>query len=117
MEFKRSLSLIREDSGQLTACSVEPALRTPVHMLNSIKAYCSENQRHSIDSLLNCLQIIQMLQMFQGPGTSDSSGAASAADSMDYLKGMLSPEQQQMFQQFSETVQKENSPGGDRHGE
>ncbi len=127
LEFRRSIRLIQEDSGRLEACSIEPALRTPVHMLNHIKSYCTESQRHVIESMLNCFQMLQLYQMFQtqpGPEGSVQRGQspfgtfseAQAGNPADYLQSLLTEEQRQMFRQFSETVQKENK-GGDENGE
>ena len=114
MEFRMSLRLISENSDRLQACSMEPAMRTPVHMLNYIRSYCSEAQRHTIDSLLNALQ---MLQLFQAMQNHPEKEGTSPADPTDYLTSMLSREQQQMFRQFSEAVQNENRSEGNAHGQ
>lgn len=67
MEFRKSLQLAREQKDALAACSIEPSMRTPAHMLNAIKEYCTQEQRRSIESLMNAMQMLQLIQMFQMP--------------------------------------------------
>ena len=100
MEFQQAFRLLRRDRNSLAACSVEPALCTPVHMLNQMKRFCSQNQRDNIDSILNIFQIMQLVQMMQ-------SSPEQEGDSPAWMKAILSPEQQQMFRSFSKTVQQE----------
>ena len=64
MEFRKSLQLAREQKDALAACSIEPSMRTPAHMLNAIKEYCTQEQRRSIESLMNAMQMLQLIQMF-----------------------------------------------------
>lgn len=90
-EFRRSIKLVKEDSGRLQACSVNPQLRTPLYMLNHVRPYCSEHNRHTIDTLL---QYFQMLQMYQ-----------SMNDPSFMPEAFLNEEQRELFRQFSNTVQ------------
>ena len=121
MEFRKSLQLAREQKDALAACSIEPSMRTPAHMLNAIKEYCTKEQRRSIESLMNAMQMLQLIQMFQMP--SPDASRSSAQDPMELLSGMLSDDQKNLFRQFSETVQQQNisaqpeiTAGGERRG-
>ena len=122
MEFRKSLQLAREQKDALAACSIEPSMRTPAHMLNAIKEYCTQEQRRSIESLMNAMQMLQLIQMFQMP--SPDASRSSAQDPMELLSGMLSDDQKNLFRQFSETVQQQNmsaappeiTAGGERRG-
>ena len=122
MEFRKSIQLARDQKDALAACSMEPSMRTPAHMLNAIKEYCTQEQRRSIESLMNAMQMLQLVQMFQVP-SSDASRPA-AQDPVELLSGMLSDEQKNLFRQFSETVQQQNAQephqeiitGGERRG-
>ena len=107
MEFRKSLQLAREQKDELAACSMDPSMRTPAHMLNAIKEYCTQEQRRSIENLMNAMQMLQLIQMFQMPSSDTARPAAS--DSMELLSGMLSDEQKNLFRQFSETVQHQNA--------
>lgn len=120
-EFRKALQLAREQKDALAACSIEPSMRTPAHMLNAIKEYCTQEQRRSIESLMNAMQMLQLIQMFQMP--SPDASRTSAQDPMELLSGMLSDDQKNLFRQFSETVQQQNTAaqpeipaGGDRRG-
>ena len=104
MEFKRSIQLIQQDTSRLQACSIEPAMRTPIHMLNHIRSFCSDTQKTTIDAILNTMQIFQLYQMLQNQ--------SSASGSEESLMSMMSEEQRQMFRQFSETVQMSNQTQG-----
>ena len=101
MEFRRSIRLVKEETGRLQACSVNPQLRTPLYMLNHIRSYCSESNRQTIDTLLQCIQMIQLYQTLQDP--------SFMADTD------LTEEQQALFRQFSDTVQKESETRGDMY--
>ena len=103
MEFRRSLKLAKEDTGKLQACSINPQLRTPLHMLNHVRPYCSEANRQTIDTLLQYFQMIQIYQTLQ------DSSFMSEID--------LNEEQQALFRQFSDTVQKEREMEGGNNNE
>ena len=60
-------------------------------MLNHVRPYCSEHNRHTIDTLL---QYFQMLQMYQ-----------SMNDPSFMPEAFLNEEQKELFRQFSNTVQ------------
>ena len=98
-EFKRSIKLVNEDSHRLQACSVNPQLRTPLYMLNHVRPYCSENNRQTIDTLLQCFQMIQLYQTMNDP--------SFAADIT------LNEEQKELFRQFSNTVQNQQETDGE----
>ena len=105
LELSHAVRVLQGSSQSLAACSVEPALRTPVHMLNQIKRFCSSGQRENIDSILNVFQMMQLLQMAQ---SSPEQGGESPA----WMQAALSPEQQQLFRSFSQTVLREQGQSG-----
>jgi len=109
MEFHHSLRLLNRENSRLQACSVEPAMRTPVHLLNQVRMYCSDNQKKTIDSLLNAFQLVQIFQFMQGQSSLYQSSSMEIDNSDN---NFLSEEQMLLFRQFSEMVNKEQAKEG-----
>lgn len=66
-------------------------------VIDGIKPYLDRGESEMLDMLLNMKDLMDMAEMMQG-----SSGEGSSPDPMDLIMGMLSPEQQEMFNTYSD---------------
>ena len=78
-------------------------------ILNDLTPYLSDHDAQMLTSVQNIMNIMEMAQTFQ-----DSS---SASTPMDLFSGMLSPEQQEMFQMYQTMFQQEGDIPNERMDE
>lgn len=71
-------------------------------MLNDIKAVCTAREQEAVNMFINFFNAYQMYRTYnQTFGDEDSQSQTNSSNMFDNLKGMLTPEQQQMFDTYS----------------
>lgn len=105
-EMKNTMNLFENNSGKLSACSVQAQSNDPMDILKDIRNYCSDKAKESIDLVINFYSVMQMYSMFN-ESSKDNSGESGSP--FDQLKMMLTPEQQEMFDTYSTMF---NNEGG-----
>ncbi len=104
---------------------------SPLEMLTELKPYLPSQENEMIENLLNMMNMMEMVQMFQesAQGQENADGNASEGSNtggnnmggfgnmfsgglnpMDMMMGMLTPDQQNMFQMYNEMFSEETSP-------
>ncbi len=73
------------------ACCMEHTHTTPSDMLQDLRSYCSHEEQASIDQ---CIQMMQMISLY--------TSLKDDGDTTDFLKNILSPEQQSLFESCQE---------------
>lgn len=68
-------------------------------LLNEIKPFLSRRDQELVDSFANMANIMKMYDSYKDMFTSDAAGDPQS-NPFDTLKGMLSPEQQAMFDMY-----------------
>lgn len=99
-EMRNAMSLLQKEDSQLRACSDEDDESRMLHMLNDIRQFCNDKEREFIDMFLNFSQAMQLFSSYRNV-TPDSKDNNSM---MDMLRTMLSPEQQTMFETYSQML-------------
>lgn len=99
MELRNALSLIQDDNNQLSACCDNSDENQTVNMLAQIRQFCSEKEQEWIDLFINFSQAFQLYSSYRAstPGSGEEK-----RDISDILKNMLTPEQQAVFQGYSQ---------------
>lgn len=99
---------------------------SPLDMLDDMKPYMEEKDCETIDSLLNMMNMMEMVSAFQEMGGTQTGNTSDGFNTMDMLKGVLTPEQQEMFEMYNimfandmDTTQQNNDfrKGNDNDGE
>lgn len=88
----------------LGACSLPEDKRNIFEMLNAMKHHCTGQQKEMLENVTNIINTFQMYQTFQDEITKinqDEDSPLPKIDNLDALKGMLTPEQQNMFDTYS----------------
>lgn len=76
---------------------------TPFDILDSFRPYLGPRENAALDMVINIREMMSVMQMMQNVSSQEGAeGGSSSFDPMDLLAGMLSPEQQEMFQMYSE---------------
>ncbi|KAB1439414.1 hypothetical protein [Candidatus Galacturonibacter soehngenii] len=71
-------------------------------MLNDIKAVCTAREQEAVNMFINFFNAYEMYRTYnQTFGDGDSQSQNNSSNMFDSIKGMLSPEQQQMFDTYS----------------
>lgn len=90
----------------------------PKDMLDGLKPYMSPAEKEMMEQMSGMMNMMEMVQNMQA--MSDASSQDSAGfNPMDMMKGMLSPEQQEMFDMYNAMFENElNQPDtGNKKGE
>lgn len=104
-ELMNTYQLFNRSSEELVGiCSVPEESRNPVEMLNAIKVYCNENETDQIDLMLNMLSAASIYNVYKKQSTASSTSSQNNFDFMSVVKGMLTPEQQTMFETYSSVL-------------
>lgn len=105
-EMRNTLNLFQEDENKLSACSVHAPNDSPMDILKDIRNYCSDKDQESIDLAINFYNAMQMYSKYKD-AMNESGG--EPGNPFDQLKMFLSPEQQEMFDTYSNMF---NNQGG-----
>lgn len=110
MELKETIRVFSGRRGAVRAQMLrEEDDPSPIDLLNSFRPYLKPREAAALDMVINLREMMSVMEMMQN--TSSSESGDSALNPMDILSGMLSPEQQEMFQMYSDMFsQAESSP-------
>lgn len=109
MELSNTMKLLhRTEHQSVGICSVSESKRNPAEMLNAVKKYCTDSEKEMLELFMNFSSAFRMYQSYRElfPNEADkkespASSPEASANPMDFLKGMLSPEQQSMVDAYS----------------
>ncbi len=90
----------------------------PQDILDGLKPYMSPAEKDMMEQMSGMMNMMEMVQNMQAMSNS-SSGDPEPFNPMDMMKGMLSPEQQEMFDMYNAMFESElNTPDmGNEKGE
>lgn len=104
MEFLNTVAYFKEEPKDLSACTASIDMTTLPEILKKVRVYGTKEDCAMIDQIIQLLDTMEMLKtytsMFEGMASSGESGGAG--DPMSMLMSMLPPEQQAMFEAYSE---------------
>lgn len=104
-ELQNAMHIFRSDGGELGICSLSEEEKNPLDMLESIKAYCSDKEKEMLDILTNFLQASQLYRQYQNASRQNADNPDGPESPMETLIHLLSPEQQETFQQYQNLFQ------------
>lgn len=126
MELQYTVSLFRHPGAGFNPRCFDCHPDSPSELLDELAPYLPPEQAQVADTFRNALNMIEMMKMFQSSDNdsytssenTDGMGSPFAGmNPMDLMTGMLSPDQQEMFQMyqemFSNTETQTNSMTGD----
>lgn len=92
---------------------------TPAGMLERMRPYLSPQQTSTLDMIVRVQEIMPLIEMLRASGAmsgNSGDGSGPGIDLSDLLAGMLTPEQQDLFSEYSEmfSQSQENNQKGDR---
>ena len=126
MELKEAVRLFRfENSGIQAQAFPGDIPSSPIDLLNRFRPYLNPQQTSMLDTIVNVQEMMSVMEMMRASQSqADSSGQGSPFDPVELLSGMLTPEQQDMFQMYSdmfsqpqESVKKGDASDGQRMDE
>lgn len=93
-ELQHTLNFFRHSNGTLSAQNIQKEHTSPLDILVEIRPFLNPKDAETIDMLLNALNMMNMFSEMQAAGAGED-------DLLSMMKGVLSPEQQEMFQMYS----------------
>lgn len=105
LELSKTMKLLhKKETQNIGICSVSDSKRNPTEMLNAIKKYCSDSEREMLELFMNFSSAFRMYnsyrELFPNEASEKENGTfsqESTKNPMDFLKSMLTPEQQSML--------------------
>lgn len=130
IELQHTIRFFRASENRLHTQTFRHFPASWAEMFEEISPYLPPKEADMMNTLQNVMNIIEMMQMFQDhtdvsedPSAENSADAGSHApnspanfggmDPMNLMMGMLSPEQQEMFQMYQSMFSDMDSPGTD----
>lgn len=122
LELKETMAFFQNSGNPLhTQAFNRSSPPTAMEMLQEIKPYMPPKEAEMMDTFSNMMNIMEMVQMFQGSGGdtggspfgdmsdmfSSFGGGSGGINPMDMMMGMLTPEQQNMFQMYNHMFEDE----------
>lgn len=108
MELQYTISIFKHPKALLTSQSFGCFPESPAELLDEITPYLPPEQAQAADTFRMVLNMMDMMKIMEPDG----------GNPIDMMKGMLSPEQQEMFQMYQEmfsdtSPQTSSMTGGD----
>lgn len=109
MELQYTIELSRKSKHKINICTASSAEALDIaSLIEELQPYCTEQERKTFSRMAETFQTLHMFQDIQKykdlfstmSDSENDSGESSNMDMSQMLKGMLSPEQQAMFDMF-----------------
>lgn len=100
LELQYTMDYFGKFQSDLHTQAFEKATFTPMSMLDELRPYLPERIRNSLDSILNVFNMMEMISTMEKVNSNENSDAGGF-NPIDIMKGMLTPEQQNMFEMYS----------------
>lgn len=107
MELENIISFYDDSDSSMKACSVECESFSMQDMISDMRKYSIGAQKEQLDSYMNLLNTMQTMQTYQNIFSQISGD--SGGSPMDLVKGMLTPEQQSVFETYSSMFDQEGA--------
>lgn len=104
-ELQHTMDFFRQPKGAVSAQNFQKKASSPLQILEEIRPFLNTKDVERIDMLLKAINMMDMFSEFQ-------SSAGEDDNPLSMMMGMLSPEQQEMFQMYS-TMFDETQKGDD----
>lgn len=86
------------------------ASSSPANILEGLKPYMDPAEKEMMEqmsSMMNMMEMVRGMQSMSEDASDSSSQGFGAFNPMDMMKGMLSPEQQEMFEMYNTMFEQE----------
>lgn len=101
----------------------EPAPDTPAALMEQMRPYLTSQQASVLDMIARVQEMMPLIEMLQASGAMSGNagdGSGPGFDFTDLLAGMLTPDQQDLFEEYSEMFshsQQSDQKGGHKDGQ
>lgn len=106
LELEHTIQFFQHFTLKLQSQTLGSSSASISDILEDIAPYLPENEKETLNTFHDVLNMLEMMQMFQTSSESDtnshtgSDNSAGIFNPMDLMMGMFSPEQQEMFQTY-----------------
>ena len=101
----------------------EPAPDTPAALMEQMRPYLTPQQASVLDMIVRVQEMMPLIEMLQASGAMSGNagdGSGPGFDFTDLVAGMLTPDQQDLFEEYSEMFshsQQSDQKGGHKDGQ
>ncbi len=106
LELQETLSFFHNKRESLQQQAFHGENSSPLKILEELKPYMPRQEAEMMDTFLNMMNIMEMVQMFQAEmpkqdNDNEPSSSEGGFNPMEMMMGMLTPEQQGMFEMYN----------------
>lgn len=106
--FSSGKSALSSEKGMFSSANAEHSF-FPSDWIDEILPYLSPRESEMLESMRNMMNMMEMMQGMQEMSTEQNSSASSGLNPMDFLQNMLSPDQQELFQNYQNILDEGDS--------
>ena len=111
MELEHTIQFFRHVQTDIHSQAFEASVSSPLDMLDELRPYLPESEQDKMDSFLSLWNLFEMVSsMEQMTGDEKNHSAPGNIDPLSLVKTMLNPEQQEMFEMYSNMFQDDEQP-------
>lgn len=102
LELEQTISFFSRPGSAMHMQTSDRKFCSPADLIDELRPYLGKEQQRSVDSILNLINIMEMASaMEQMASDKDGHSGSGEINPAEILKGMLTPEQQEMFEMYS----------------
>ena len=104
-ELDQAVRLFRQGNNPAAQTLRECRPESPDDLLDCLRPYLTPQQASALDMIVRVQEMMPLIEMLQASGAMSGNtgeGSGPGFDFTDLLSGMLTPEQQEMFAEYSE---------------
>lgn len=111
LELEHTIDFFRHYNHDIHAQAFEKKLSSPADILDELRPFLPKQQRNFLDSVMNLFNIMEMAAAMKEMTTKDDGHPDSEEwNPLDMMKGMLTPEQQSMFEMYNTMLNHPENP-------
>lgn len=102
-ELADTIKIFQKPKADIGICSQGENSGSMLDMLNDIKSVCTNTEQETINMIINYFNAFQMYRTYQQSCDNDENDTSqpNSSNMFENLKGLLTPEQQQMFETYN----------------
>lgn len=116
LELQHTIQFFSHFKSDLHTQAFDKKISSPLDMISELRPFMSKQEGDMMESMMSAMSMMEMFQSFQQMNEeSENSGEPGFGgfDPMDMMKGMLTPEQQGMFDMYNTMFSQETGQKGD----
>lgn len=102
LELEHTVEFFRHLNSDIHSQAFDKSISSPTDLFDELRPYLPKEMQNSIESVLSIMNVMEMVSTMKNMTANEDDASAPNINPMDMMKEMLTPEQQNMFEMYSE---------------